>query len=81
MEAKAQISILIAELDVADTFEVDDQSHLHVGHANSGKGHYCIRLIGLKDPSIKRIELHRLIYDKLSSLLATSVHALKIEVI
>ena len=59
---------------------VKDQSHLHAGHAGAkdGKGHFEVRIVSDRFTNQSRIARHRLIYDALSELMATDIHALKI---
>lgn len=61
--------------------EVEDESHLHAGHAGArdGRGHFRVlvvsRLFGDKSP----LQRHRLIYDAMDSLMQTDIHALSIQ--
>jgi BolA protein len=60
------------------SLEIEDQSHLHAGHAGArdGKGHYQVDIVASafdQQPMIKR---HRLVYAALSNMLETDIHAL-----
>lgn len=60
--------------------DVDDESHLHVGHvgAKSGGGHFRLRIISQKFDGLRLIERHRLVYDALGELMLRDIHALSI---
>ncbi len=59
---------------------VKDQSHLHAGHAGArdGKGHFEIRIVSSSFRGQTRLACHRMIYDALSTLMQTDIHALSI---
>ena len=59
--------------------EVDDDSHLHAGHAGAREGrHFTVRLTSPRFSGLSRVARHRLVYDSLGSLAAHGVHALAI---
>ena len=60
--------------------EVEDESHLHVGHAGAagGAGHYRVRVIDASFTGLQRIARHRLIYAAVSDWMPERVHALNI---
>jgi BolA protein len=59
--------------------EVQDDSHLHQGHAGASAGrHYTVRLVSPRFEGLGRLARHRLVYDSLGSLAAQGVHALAI---
>ncbi len=59
---------------------IKDQSHLHAGHAGArdGKGHFEIRIVSSCFRGQTRLACHRMIYDALSTLMQTDIHALSI---
>lgn len=59
---------------------VSDQSHLHAGHegARDGKGHFDVRIVSDTFQGCNQIRRHRMVYDALSELMATDIHALRI---
>ncbi len=60
--------------------EVQDDSHLHAGHAGAREGgHYTVRITGECFTGLSRLARHRLVYDSLGPLTALGVHALAIE--
>ncbi len=59
--------------------EVQDDSHLHAGHAGALEGrHYTVRLTSARFSGLSRVARHRLVYDSLGSLADQGVHALAI---
>ena len=60
--------------------QVQDDSHLHAGHAGAREGgHYSLRLRGACFAGLSRVARHRLIYDALGPLGAIGIHALAID--
>lgn len=60
---------------------VKDQSQLHLGHAGAqdGKGHFDVTIVSSKFEGRSRIQRHRMVYDALSQLMQTEIHALRIK--
>lgn len=59
--------------------EVDDDSHLHAGHAGAREGrHFTVRLTSARFSGLSRVARHRLVYDSFGSLAEQGVHALAI---
>lgn len=60
--------------------EVQDDSHLHAGHAGAREGrHFTVRIESPAFAGLSRVASHRLVYDALRSLVAEGIHALAIE--
>ena len=57
---------------------VDDESHLHAGHAGaaSGGGHYRLRLVSAHFEGLNKVARHRLVYDALQEMMRQEIHAL-----
>jgi BolA protein len=57
---------------------VDDESHLHAGHAGaaSGGGHYRLRLVSTHFEGLSKVARHRLVYDALHEMMQQEIHAL-----
>jgi BolA protein len=75
-----------AKLDAALTpleLAVDDDSHLHVGHAGaaSGGGHYRVRIVSSRFEGLRLVMRHRLVYDAVQGMMHTDIHALAITAI
>ncbi len=69
---------LRAALDPA-TLVVQDDSHLHAGHAGASEGsHYSVHITASRFKGLTRVARHRLVYDSLGPLSAQRVHALAI---
>jgi BolA protein len=71
------------ELDAAlhpDVLEVQDDSHLHAGHAGAREGrHFTVRIVSPRFAGLNRVARHRLVYDALQALIPRGIHALAIE--
>ncbi len=62
------------------SLEIIDDSHLHAGHASAGsKGHFTVRVCSTAFQGKSLIQRHRLVYDVLSELMETDIHALSIQ--
>lgn len=61
--------------------EVEDESHLHAGHAGAagGMGHFRVRIVSAEFAGLTAVARHRRIYAALAELLKTDVHALAID--
>ena len=60
---------------------VEDESHLHEGHAGAagGQSHFRIRIVSEAFRGIPAVARHRLVYAAVDDLLKTDIHALAIE--
>jgi intracellular septation protein len=60
---------------------VEDESHLHEGHAGAagGQSHFRIRIVAEAFRDIPSVARHRLIYAAVDDLLKSDIHALAIE--
>ncbi|WP_194723171.1 BolA family protein [Noviherbaspirillum malthae] len=60
--------------------QLEDESHLHAGHAGaaSGAGHYKLRMVSERFTGLNRIARHRLVYDCLRDMMSSDIHALNI---
>jgi BolA protein len=81
--ASASAVALKAALESAfpsGSVEVQDDSHLHAGHAGAREGsHFTVRLVSERFAGLARVARHRLVYSSLGSLPAMGIHALVIE--
>ncbi len=70
-------ALLSASLDPVEC-RVDDESHLHAGHAGaaSGGGHYRLRLVSSRFDGLGKLARHRLVYDCLREMMQKEIHAL-----
>ena len=59
--------------------EVQDDSHLHAGHAGAREGrHFTVRITAGVFAGRTRVARHRLVYDALAALIPQGIHALAI---
>jgi len=60
---------------------IEDQSHLHAGHAGAagGHGHFRIRIVAEAFRGVPPLARHRQIYAAVADLMQTDIHALAIE--
>jgi BolA protein len=76
MRAKLQAAL------VPERLEIEDQSHLHAGHAGwrpGGETHFKIKVASARFAGKGRLERHRMVYALLADEIAEGVHALQIE--
>ena len=61
--------------------EIEDESHLHAGHAGAagGAGHFRITLTAASFNGLSRVARHRLVYDALKEYIPQEIHALAIQ--
>lgn len=59
---------------------IEDESHLHAGHAGarSGGGHYRLDIVAAAFAGKNTVARHRLIYDALGDMMRGAIHALSI---
>jgi len=81
------VSVAAPEIELALTsalqplkLAVEDDSHLHAGHAGAREGrHFTVRVTSARFDGLSRVARHRLIYDALQLLIPRGIHALAIE--
>ena len=81
MTTQQTITKKLSEAFFPESLEVQDESHLHEGHAGHGPGgetHFRIYIVSQAFQGKSRVERHRMINATLASELAGSVHALAI---
>ena len=70
---------LRAKLDPVE-LEVQDDSHLHAGHAGAKEGrHFSVRIVSAQFKGLGRVARHRLVYDAVLTLMVKGIHALAID--
>lgn len=71
---------LIETMD-PEMLEIEDESHLHAGHAGArdGRGHFRVMIVSGAFDGKSRLARHRLIYQALGKLMETEIHALSIQ--
>jgi BolA protein len=65
----------------AESVEIEDQSHLHVGHAGAagGGGHYAVTVVSKTFEGLNTLSRHRLVYAAVEDLMKKEIHALSIQ--
>lgn len=60
---------------------VEDESHLHAGHAGAqdGRGHFRVSIVSAAFEGMNPIQRHRAVYAAMGELMQTDIHALSIE--
>lgn len=60
---------------------LEDESHLHAGHAGAqdGRGHFRLQMIAAEFTDLSRLKRHQLVYATLGDLMQSDIHALAID--
>ena len=60
---------------------IQDESHLHAGHAGAagGHGHFRVRIVAEAFRGLSALARHRMVYAAVDDLLKTDIHALTID--
>lgn len=63
-----------------DVLELEDDSHLHAGHAGArdGRGHFRVYIVAKQFATMRPLARQRLVYQTLGELMQTDIHALSI---
>jgi BolA protein len=62
------------------SLSVEDDSHLHAGHAGAREGgHYSLTIVSPRFTGLHRVARHRLVYSSLAELMQQGIHALAID--
>lgn len=77
LRLRQRLEARFAPLDLV----VEDESHLHAGHAGAagGHGHFRIRIVAEAFRGVSQVTRHRQIYAAVGDMLRTDIHALAIE--
>ena len=64
-----------------EMLEIEDESHLHAGHAGArdGRGHFRVTIVSPRFAGLSRIARHRLVFAALDELMQTDIHALTLQ--
>ena len=65
----------------AESVEIEDQSHLHAGHAGAagGGGHFEVTIVASCFKGLNTLARHRLVYEAVGDLMKKEIHALSIQ--
>ena len=60
---------------------IEDESHLHAGHAGAagGASHFRVRIVARAFGGLAPVARHRLVYAAVADLIPTEIHALALE--
>jgi BolA protein len=60
---------------------IEDQSHLHAGHAGAatGQSHFRVAIVAEAFRGVPPLARHRMVYAAVDDLLKTDIHALSIK--
>lgn len=82
-ETRAEIAQILEEAFAPLKLTVEDESAAHRGHreaiAHPGAGHFKVEMVSSSFTGLNPVERHRLVYKKLSSLMDSRIHALKMK--
>lgn len=64
-----------------ELLEVEDESHLHAGHAGArdGRGHFRVTIVAEAFEGRSRLERHRMVFAALGTLMQSDIHALAVQ--
>lgn len=82
MSVENAIREKLAEAFAPAHLAVENESHLHAGHASSpesGESHFRVTVVSDRFEGASRLERHRLVNETLAAELAGPVHALAIK--
>jgi BolA protein len=81
IDRKQRIHAAISSRLAPSELVIKDESHLHAGHAGAqdGKGHFDLVIVSEQFAGADRLQRHRMVYDALSQLLQTDIHAIRIK--
>lgn len=72
-----QIETRLREILDPVVLAVQDDSHLHAGHAGAREGrHFSVHVVSQRFHGLSRLARHRLVYDALAPLIPQGIHAL-----
>jgi BolA protein len=78
--SREAIEAALRQALMPSAIEVQDDSHLHAGHAGAREGrHFSVRITSAQFAGCNRVARHRLVYDALRLLMPAGIHALAIE--
>ena len=76
----AEIEAALRDALAPEQLAVQDDSHLHAGHAGAREGrHFSVAITSARFEGLTRVARHRLVYDALDRLMPKGIHALAIE--
>lgn len=75
-----QIEAVLQAVLRPESLSVQDDSHLHAGHAGARSGrHFSVHVRAACFQGLSHVQRHRLVYDALRDLIPQGIHALAIK--
>ena len=76
-----RIRIALQQSLAPQHLDIQDDSHLHAGHAGArdGRGHFTVSVVSDAFQGMSPIARHRAVYTALGSMMDTDIHALSIQ--
>ncbi len=63
-----------------ESLDIEDDSASHAGHASAGgAGHFNVVIVSDKFEGLNSLKRHRLVYDAVSDIMNTEIHALSMK--
>jgi BolA protein len=80
-DRRKEITTRLTEAFRPETLGVEDESHLHEGHAGArdGRGHFRVLIVSGEFSDKPLLQRHRMVYKALGDLMRTDIHALSID--
>ncbi|MEW6168010.1 MAG: BolA family protein [Pseudomonadota bacterium] len=80
MSRVERIRAMLQQAFAPDALQIEDQSHLHAGHAGgaTGKGHFRVDIVAAAFEGMTPLQRHRAVYAALHKLMQTDIHALSV---
>ncbi|MGH0037280.1 MAG: BolA family protein [Myxococcota bacterium] len=77
-DRRARIEARLREALEATHVEVEDESHLHAGHAGArdGRGHFRATIVSERFQGLSRVAAQRLVFQVLAEEMERDIHAL-----
>ena len=81
MDRRSHIEARLRTELAASHVDVQDESHLHAGHAGaaSGGGHFRVAIVSERFAGLPRVARQRLVYDALAAEMKSDIHALAMQ--
>ncbi len=82
MSVAAVIEAKLTQAFNPERLVIEDQSHLHAGHAGhrpGGESHFRVELVSARFTGLNRVARQRLVYDALAAELAGPIHAMALK--
>ncbi|MEQ1438149.1 BolA family protein [Fontimonas sp. SYSU GA230001] len=80
MSRVARIRSTLERAFAPQRLHIEDESHLHAGHAGAaaGGGHYRIEIVSTAFAGMSPIQRHRAVYAALGDMMPSDIHALSL---